>query len=157
MTTCRSTNGPRNWPGEPLGGDRGALRRYVEIEEGRQAGYKEITVTVGRGGVGRKQRFSGLLLGELGRTSGSRTEIFRVYGTRSGKFVVHKDRSPDWSSTGGWRGWLGIGETSWGFTQGESTLEVLDSLEALRETVPPELYDMVAGLAEQPAIEDLDL
>lgn len=134
-----------------------ALRRYVEIEEGRLEGYKEITVTIGSGGVRRKQRFSGVLIGEWGHSTGSRVDIFRVYRTRTGKYAVHKDRSPDWPSTGGWRSWLGIGETSWGFIQGESTLEVVDSVEALREKIPPELYEMIAGLAKQPAVEDLDI
>ncbi len=38
-----------------------ALRRFVDIEEGRAQGYDEIVVRVGPG-LGRKQRFSGLLL-----------------------------------------------------------------------------------------------
>lgn len=139
----------------------GALRRYVELEEGRQGGYDEITVQVGPG-VGRKQRFSGVLIGEWGHSTGKRVEVFRVYRTRTDKFVVHVERSPDWSwTTGsgseGWRKYLGMGEQSWGFTQGESTLEVVDSLDALREKIPPELYDMVTAASEQPAVEDLDI
>ena len=142
-----------------------ALRRFVEVEEERREGYDEITVRVG-GGVGRKQRFSGVLLGEWGHSTGRRVEVFRVYRTRTGKFVVHVDRSPDWNWTsgsdsdgwfGGWRRYLSMGEQSWGFTQDESTLEVVDSLAALREKIPAELYDMVAGVAEQPAVEDLDI
>ncbi|HZC25704.1 MAG TPA: EXLDI protein, partial [Actinopolymorphaceae bacterium] len=43
-----------------------ALRRYIELEEGRQEGFDEITVKVGQG-VGRKVRFSGVLIGEWGR------------------------------------------------------------------------------------------
>jgi hypothetical protein len=38
-----------------------ALRRYVEVEEGRRQGYDDVVVRVGPG-LGRKQRFSGLLL-----------------------------------------------------------------------------------------------
>ncbi|HVA91002.1 MAG TPA: EXLDI protein [Chloroflexota bacterium] len=141
-----------------------ALRRYIEVEEGRREGYEEITVRVGPGG-GRKQRFSGVLLGEWGHSTGRRVEQFRVYRTRTGRFVVHVKRSPDWTWTGTdagsrrerWRAYLGLGEQSWGFTKGESTLEVVDSLDGLREKIPPELYDMVASAAEQPAIEDLDI
>ncbi|HEU0169743.1 MAG TPA: EXLDI protein [Chloroflexota bacterium] len=134
-----------------------ALRRFVEVEEGRRIGYDEIIVRVGPG-KGRKQRFSGVLLGEWGHSTGKRVDVFRVYRTRTGKFAAHIARSPDasWSS-GGWRGYLGLGEQTWGVTQGTSTLEVVDSLEALREKIPPELYDMVAGEAEQPAVEDLDI
>lgn len=141
-----------------------ALRRFVEVEEGRREGYQEITAQVGHG-VGRKVRFSGVLLGQWGHSTGKRVEVFRVYRTRTDKFVVHMTRSPDWSWTGsdssgwsgGWQKYLGVGEQSWGVTQGESTLEVVDSLDALREKIPAELYDMVAGMAEQPAVEDLDI
>jgi EXLDI family protein len=133
-----------------------ALRRYIEVEEGRREGYDEITVRVGSG-AGRKLRFSGVLLGEWGHSTGQRVERFRVYRTRTGKFAVHIERSPDHTWSGGWRGWVGVGEQSWGFTQKESTLEVVDSLDALREKVPPELYDMIAAAAEQPAVEDLDI
>ncbi len=134
----------------------GALRRYIEMEEGRLAGYDEITVQAGPG-VGRKLRFSGVLLGEWGHSTGQRVEVFRVYRTRTGKFAVHTERSPGSTWSGGWRGYLGVGEQSWGFTQGDSTLEVVDSLDALGEKIPAELYDMVAAAAEQPAVEDLDI
>jgi len=141
-----------------------ALRRFVEVEEKCLEGYEEITVRVGHG-AGRKVRFSAVLLGQWGHSTGKRVEMFRVYRTRTDKFVVHMHRSPDWSWTGsdsegwfgGWQKYLGMGEQSWGFTQGESTLEVVDSLEALREKIPAELYDMIAGMAEQPAVEDLDI
>jgi EXLDI family protein len=141
-----------------------ALRRFVEVEEGRREGYDEIIVRVGPG-AGRKQRFSGVLLGEWGHSTGRRVETFRVYRTRTGKFVVHVERSPDWNWTGmdagsrqeRWRAWVGVGAQSWGYTKGESTLEVVDSLEALREKIPPELYDMIADAAEHPAVEDLDI
>lgn len=150
-----------------------ALRRFVEVEEGRREGYDEITVKVGAG-AGRKVRFSGVLLGEWGHSTGSRVEEFRVYRTRTGKFVVYITRSPDWSWTresdadspsGEWQKYLnkylgkylGMGAQSWGSTTGEATLEVVDSLDALREKIPPEFYDMIARAAEQPAIEDLDI
>ncbi|MDQ2743536.1 MAG: EXLDI protein [Chloroflexota bacterium] len=141
-----------------------ALRRFVDVEEKRREGYDEITVQVGHG-AGRKVRFSAVLLAEWGHSTGKRVERYRVYRSRTDKFVVHTNRSPDWSWTGsesdswigGWQKWLGMGEQSWGFTQGESTLEVVDSLEELREKIPAELYDMIAGMAERPAVEDLDI
>jgi len=40
-----------------------ALRRYVDVEEGRREGFDEIIVRVGPG-KGRKVRFTGILLGE---------------------------------------------------------------------------------------------
>lgn len=134
-----------------------ALRRFVEIEEGRLEGFEEITVAVGSG-VKRKQRFSGVKLGEWGRTTKSgKVEIFSVYRSRTGKFVLHVDRSDVWTSSGGWRGALGLAESNWGFIKGDSTLDIADSLEDLKDRIPAELYEVVIGLADEPAVEDLDI
>jgi EXLDI family protein len=140
-----------------------ALRRYVDVEEGRREGFDEITVRVGPG-KGRKVRFSGVLIGEWVNTMPSRVETFRVYRSRMGKYVLHVERSADYTmvdSEGkpvGWRGYLGLKwDVSYGSTPGESTLEVVGTLEELRERIPPQLYDMVAGSAQQPVVEDLDI
>lgn len=139
-----------------------ALRRFVDVEEGRREGFDEITVRVGPG-RGRKVRFTGVLLGEWVNSSFSRVETFRVYRGRTGKFVLHIERSPDWMAVdpegkpAGWRGYLGIGNISYGTSPGESTLDVVGTLEELRERIPPQLYDIVAGSARQPAVEDLDI
>ena len=76
-----------------------ALRKYVELEEGRLEGYDEITVRVGRG-AGRKQRFSGVLLAEGGRSSSTGYEAFKVYRSRTGKFVLHADRRSQYTVSG---------------------------------------------------------
>lgn len=139
-----------------------ALRRYIDVEEGRQEGFKEITLRVGPG-KGRKVRFEGVLLGDWGSSNGSREEHFRVFRSRKGKFVLHIERSPDWTYRGadgkpaGWRSYLGLGAQSWSFTAGESTLEVFDSIEDLRDKIPPDFYEMVAGMGEQADLEDLDI
>ncbi len=140
-----------------------ALRRYVDVEEGRREGFDEIIVRVGPG-KGRKVRFIGVLLGEWVNTSPSRVETFRVYRGRTGKFVLHVERSPDYTMVdgegkpAGWRAHLGLDwNVSYGTKPGESTLEVVESLDELRERIPPQLYDMVAGSAQQPAVEDLDI
>ena len=139
-----------------------ALRRYVDVEEGRREGFDEIIVRVGPG-KGRKVRFTGVLLGEWVNSSFSRVETFRVYRGRTGKFVLHVERSPDYTMVdaegkpAGWRGYLGIGNISYGNSPGESTLDVVATLDELRERIPPQLYDMVAGSAQQPAVEDLDI
>ena len=139
-----------------------ALRRYVDVEEGRSEGFEEITVRVGPG-KGRKVRFTGVLLGDWGTSEGSRVENVRVYRSHKGKFVVHVERTPDWTARdadgkpSGWRAYIGLGVHSWGFTAGESTLEIFDSLDALRDKIPPPLFDMVAAMGNEPILEDLDI
>jgi len=140
-----------------------ALRRYVDVEESRSEGYDEIVVRVGPK-PGRKVRFNGVLLGEWVATSSSRVDAFRVYRSRTGKYVVHTERSPDFTMVdregkpAGWRAQLGLDwNVSFGSSPAESTLEVLESLDELRERIPPQLYDMVAGKAKQPPVEDLDI
>jgi EXLDI family protein len=140
-----------------------ALRRFVDVEEGRLEGFKEITVRVGPKGD-RKKRFTGRLLGEWGNSTNSRMEMYRVYGTRSGKFVLHVEKSPEWAGrdadgnpAAGFRSWLGLGNYSWTFSSGESTLEIFDSVEQMRDKIPPQLYDIVAGAVSEPTVEDLDI
>jgi len=142
-----------------------ALRKYVELEEGRLEGYDEITVRVGRG-TGRKQRFSGVLLAEGGRSSKQGYEAFKVFRSRTGKFVLHADRSNHFSQgaddeqyLSGWRSWIGNWSTdqSWSIAQGEAALHVVETIDELRELIPEDLYALVEEAAEQPAVEDLDI
>ena len=139
-----------------------ALRRYVDIEEGRREGFDEIIVRVGIG-KGRKVRFTGHLIGEWVDTSYSRVDQYRVYRGRRGKFVLHIERSAAFTMVdgegkpAGWRGYLGIGNVSYGSTPEESTLDVIDSLEELRGRVPQQLFDMVAKAPMGPELEELDV
>jgi EXLDI family protein len=136
-----------------------ALRRYVDVEEGRLEGYDDVIVRVGTG-VGRKVRFSGARLGKWERSTSSREDTFRVYRSRTGKFVVHTERSEEWTkgadTPSGWRMYFSSNQ-SWGMTPRECTLEVADSVEDLRGKIPDELYDIVTALADQPEVEDLDI
>lgn len=139
-----------------------ALRRYVDIEEGRHEGFDEITVHVGPR-PGRKVRFSGILLAEWTNSSWSGAEVYRVYRSRTGKYVLHTERSEEWRALdaegrpAGWRGHLGLGNVSYASKPAQSTLEVVETLDGLRPKVPPRLFDMVAHSDEQPTIEDLDI
>ena len=139
-----------------------ALRRYVEFNEGRQEGFDEIIVRVGPG-KGRKVRFVGILLGEWATSNQGRFDTYRVYKSRTSKFVLYIERSADYAMVNeegkpaGWRGYLGIGNVSYGASPGGSTIEVIASLDELRERIPSQLYDMVASTAQQPAVEDLDI
>lgn len=139
-----------------------ALRRLVELEEGKLEGFEEITVGVGPGS-GRRQRFIGVLLAELERSTKDRVEQFRVYRSRTGKYVVHIERSAEvlWTagSDGAARGWRKhlSSDQQWGKTAPTATLEVVDSLEELRSRIPAELYELIAASPDQPIIEDLDI
>ena len=141
----------------------GALRRYVDVEEGRREGFDEIIVRVGPG-KGRKVRFVGILIGEWVNTSPNRVESFHVYRSRTGKFVLHVERSANWAvfdkegKPAGWRANLGLDwNASYGSTPGESTIEIVESVDDLRQRIPPQLFEMVAGSARQPVVEDLDI
>jgi EXLDI family protein len=139
-----------------------ALRRYVELHEGKREGFEEFVVRVGIG-KGRKVRFVGILLGEWLDSSPSRVDAYHVYRSRTGKFVLHIEHSPDYAMVNeegkpaGWRGYLGIGNISYGSSPGGSSIEIVDTLEQLRERVPPQLFAMVSSTADLPAVEDLDI
>jgi EXLDI family protein len=141
----------------------GALKRYVDVEEGRLEGFDEIIVRVGVGKKRRKVRFSGVLLGTWGSSSSSHPDVYRVYRTRSGKFAVHVDRHEGWDSRtpdgkpAGWRAQLGLQPASWGSRTGSSSIDVYESLDALREHIPAELYELVADAAQDVVVEDLDI
>jgi EXLDI family protein len=141
-----------------------ALRRLVDVEESKARGFEEVMVKVGSGKARRAQRFQGLLLAKEGRTTKEgRVETYRVYQGRTGRFVVHLDRTagyrhtagPDGKATG-WRKHLAA-EQQWGELPATSTLEVVDELDALREKVPDTLYDIVAEAVSLPQVEDLDV
>jgi EXLDI family protein len=140
----------------------GALKRYVDVEEGLREGFDDVVVRVGIG-AGRKVRFTGALVGEWLDTRQKAAEHFRVWRGRTGKFVLHVERSADWwavdsdGKPAGWRGHLGIGDVRYGSSPKESTLEVVEALDSLRDRVPPELFEMVSRSARQPTVEELDI
>ncbi len=90
-----------------------ALRRYVDVEEGRQEGFDEITVRV-RPKPGRKVRFIGVLLGEWTDTSPSRSIPSVSIGGETGEPLLHVEHSPDFTlvdkdgKPAGWRANLGL-------------------------------------------------
>jgi EXLDI family protein len=140
-----------------------ALKRYVEVEDARAVGYDDIVVKVGMGS-GRKIRFLGVLLGDWITTQGERFEHYRVWRGKAGRFAIHVERAGYWESRDaqgnlltGWRSWTGIGAAAGGGQPAVSTLDVVDTLEEVKERVPKELYDMVAIAVDQPYVEDLEL
>jgi EXLDI family protein len=94
----------------------------------------------------------------------SRIETFHIYRSRTGKFVLHTERSdeyktidPEGKPATGWRGFLGLGNYTYAMTAGNRTIEVFATHEELRGRVPEQLYEMIEGSAKSPAIEDLDI
>ncbi len=139
-----------------------ALRRFVDLQEGLKEGFDDIVVRVGVGG-GRKVRFTGVLVGEWLDSRTKRAEHYRVWRGRTGKYVLHVERQPDFwmvdaeGNPAGWRGHLGIGDVRYGSAPKESTIEVVATVDDLLLMVPPELYDMVARSARLPTVEELDI
>ena len=139
-----------------------ALRRYVDTAEGLQKGFDDVVVRVGVGS-GRKVRFTGVLVGEWVDSRTKRMEHFRVWRGRTGKYVLHVERQPDYwmvdaeGKDAGWRGHLGIGDVRYGSAPKESSIEVVATVDELRDKVPPELFEMVSRAARQPTMEELDI
>ena len=139
-----------------------ALRRFVDAEEDRREGYKEFTVRIGPT-PSKKIRFTGVPLGEWVSTNNGAIEHVRVFGTRSGKYVVHTERSEGFTMVdsqgkpAGWRGHLGIGDVSYGTIPARSTLDIVDDLDGVRDKVPPPLYDIVVSTVNPSPVEDLEV
>lgn len=139
-----------------------ALRRFIELEESKQAGYDEVVVRVGPEGT-RKVRFVGRQLAHWNRTTKKgRIEIYQVYQGRSGKFAVHIQIA-DWEKyedtgnwlqdMGGWRGMIGLGgPPEWG----DYRLEIVDSLDKVRDLVPDKVYRVVLDAVDHSQVEDLE-
>ena len=76
-STSRMTIRPSSKRAQELAGDNlsaaisSALKRYIQVEDARDAGFDEVIVKVGVG-AGRKVRFTGVLVGEWARSEGER-------------------------------------------------------------------------------------
>jgi EXLDI family protein len=138
-----------------------ALKRYVETAEGLREGFDDVVVRVGVG-AGRKVRFTAVLVGEWTDTINERDRAIprlawpdrqvRPAHRTAARLLAARRRG----QAGRWleRAGLGIGVAKYRGTPKEQILEVLDSLEQLRDKVPPELYDIVARDARQPTVEE---
>ena len=140
-----------------------ALRRLVDAEEARQAGFEEVTVRVGAGGARRQQRFHGVPLGEWSRSDRDHVETYRVWRSRQGRFVLYTETSEQWVHTAGpdgeltgWRKHF-VADQQWGQIPASATLEVFETLDELESRIPSELLAIVSANAELPEVEDLDI
>jgi EXLDI family protein len=147
-----------------------ALRRLVQIEQAKQAGYDEITVKVGLGSSSIK-RFLGVALGEWTASGNEGEETYSLFRTSKGRFAVHHsrseltipvgpsaERSRKWST--GWRGWIGdwSPDQAWMRTPAQATFSVADTVEELEPLLPAELYALaLQTIHDDPDVEDLDI
>ncbi|MEV0252321.1 EXLDI protein [Nocardia sp. NPDC050712] len=126
--------------------------------------FEQITVKVGPGGH-RAQRFFGKQIAEACAATRAGVAVTRVYRSRKGKFVVHK-RQSNWSELAevchwgtDWKSWVGQAVTPLAAEQGSGdyTVDILDTLEELREHVPARTYREVADVVQNPSTQDLDV
>jgi EXLDI family protein len=133
-----------------------ALRRFVEREEARRAGFEEVTVRVGKIAHVYKRFWGRLLARGLSRQpERSREMIYRIYQTPKGKFAVHLREGPDWSDWRYWsqQTWLRREWACWPQDY-DYRLEIYDSLEELRAHLPVELYEAVCQVMKADQQED---
>ncbi|WP_051023022.1 EXLDI protein [Nocardia pneumoniae] len=134
-------------------------------EDAKRGGVEdlhEIVLKVGPGG-GRRQRFFGKLLGESREYTKVGVEVVRVYLSRKGKFVVHRQESnwremaaaTDWTDWKSWSVLLGFTghEREWG----DYTVEIVDTPAELAGRIPEHIYRTVVDVAENPATQDLEI
>ncbi|WP_336086291.1 EXLDI protein [Nocardia sp. SSK8] len=142
-----------------------ALRKLIHLEEGREAGFEEIVLQVGRDGV-RQVRFQGSLLGEWQEMSDKQVRQLAVYRSRKGKIVLHTHTAvwtdyPTGPAAGDmtewkyWRRFFGIGDRA--FDWGDYEYEILDDVAAVKDRIPDKLYRKVADIVDHPQIEELDI
>jgi len=154
-----------------------ALRRFIEVEEARQRGFDEITVTVNGQGAHRSKRFLGQRLVRWLQpiANGKGTQVLNVYRTARNHYALHTRSLLDWPFAGGDpdyngdpKNW-GVGQgflqkiASWGYDweafkeAGDYTLQVFDSLEDMKPHITKDLFMAVSQAMEGPEIEDLDI
>jgi EXLDI family protein len=140
-----------------------ALRRFVEREEARRAGFEEIKVKVGK--VARVyKRFWGRLLlrGNMHRPDDCKQVIYQVYQTPKGKLAVYVREFPDWEA---WQYWTRAERRQKEWTcwpqDYDYRLEIYDEPQQMRGQVPSELYEAVCQALkaenEEDGIEFLDI
>ena len=113
METSRSTSAPRSSPATTS--RRRSPLPSAATSTSRRAGARASTRSSSGSDPARAARSasSASSSGEWVNTSSSRVETFRVYRGRTGKFVLHIERSADYTMVdaegkpAGWRGYLG--------------------------------------------------
>ncbi|MGK8553720.1 EXLDI protein [Nocardia gipuzkoensis] len=140
----------------------GVTLAKMDAEPGGVEDFHEIVLKVGPGG-GRRQRFFGKLLGESREYTKVGVEVVRVYVSRKGKFVVHRQESnwremaaaTDWTDWKNWRVLLGFtrDEREWG----DYTVEIVETPAELEGRIPEHIYRTVVDVGENPSSQDLEI
>jgi EXLDI family protein len=136
-----------------------ALRHYLELREGHVLGFEEIAVRVGPPGSVRRKRFLGYPVAtwQHPRATDRRVERFTVYRTKGERYLVHCRTLPDLTDPAYWasgdRWWRDPEESNWG----EAWLKVFDTIDGMRDELPPELVEVVERTGDEPAVEFLDV
>ena len=154
--TSRSTSGPRSSPAA-ISPRRSPARSSAmsTSRKGLSEGFDDVVVRVGVG-AGRKVRFTGSwsASGWTAAPSAPTTTASGAAARASTSSTSSEPRLVDGRFRRQARrlaGHLGIGDVRYGSAPKESTLEVVATVDELRDRVPPELFDMVARpLASRP-------
>lgn len=131
-----------------------ALRRFVEMEEAKESGFRELVIRVGSIAPTRK-KFLGRILakGQTREHNGATTVTYKVFLTMRGKFALHIADSANTSGTEWWEY-----KTQHDRPDEIFHFEVLDAAEYLKGKVPEELYAAVLQAINNPdGIEVLDI
>ncbi|MFX0580657.1 EXLDI protein [Nocardia nepalensis] len=133
----------------------------IDVTKAVPGEFQEILLKVGPGG-GRKQRFQGRLLGEARDYTKTGIAVTRVYLSRKGKYVVHRQASEwsdfaamswikDWKKN--WREIFEIDDQTWA----DYTLEIVESFDELAGRIPAKIYRSLVDVRQHPQTEDLDI
>lgn len=122
---------------------------------------RDVLLIVGPGGA-RRQRFVGRKLGETREFTKAGIEVVRVYQSRKGKYVVHRQQAA-WAGfaltnwTGDlkkyWRQIFDVNDRTWD----DYTVDIIDSVEELAGRVPARIYRELVGPEANPKIDELDI
>jgi EXLDI family protein len=153
-----------------------ALRSFVEKEEARQSGFEEITVKVGKGRPYLIQKFRGRPLAKrhISIQKGARLLTLTVYQTAKGRFALYAKTTPGWSGwpnkSGRWSRnpandrWDWDWDWDWSlhdlassYKDDEYRLDVFDTLDDLKESIPEELYEALVRYLQGEEVEFLDI
>ncbi len=147
-----------------------ALRYFVEKEEARRSGFEEITVKVGKGRPYLTKQFRGRVIAKRRIQIQNRARLLTivVYQTAKGRFAVYSKNAAnwsDWSQPSKWsRNWdwdwdIDSSNYDWSsyFEDDERRLEVFDTLDALKDAIPEELYTSIAQYLGGEEVEILDI